>query len=261
MAESTVLQNPHQYDELKSQYASSYVIHKLLGQTYTIWCHNQNSGKWYNISSFKTMSQYWACMKAMLDRPRMVSNGMLFIMKGDVNPNWSNDDNIKGGRISWKLTKPEASECWENICSLFVSGEFDKIFGAYDCRGVSISPKKDSNIIKLWVNSLIPEDVMSSAVLPDYCIFKSSMMIFRSNEDALAISNSKKNATGYKPRSRNTLNSQYNTGNDNKSIPNNTKINDRIERPIVGRKWAPRTSSSPVESVSTYETSVELETT
>lgn len=197
-------------DITKTLNTSSFIMNRKLNHTYTIWCHNQNAATntphtitdanghetpittnrrintdpWYNVTSFSTVNQFWASVKAFLDRPRMISNGMLFIMRDGISPDWSNDVNINGGRISWKLDKPEAAACWENICCLLISGEFDKMFGEYSIHGISISPKKASNIIKLWLGKTVSDSVMSSIELPEKCIFKDKLMIFRANADS-----------------------------------------------------------------------------
>lgn len=247
---------------------SAYVVDKKLAHTYTMWCHNQNAATpnanisgadtaisnssrakhvnttaWYKVTSFSTINQYWACIKALLDRPRMVSNGMIFIMKDDIHPDWANTDNITGGRISWKLEKPEAASCWENLCCLFVSGEFESIFGQYETRGISISPKKASNIIKLWLGNVVSDEVVSGITLPDKCIFKDKLMIFRSNSESAAINTAnnhgKYHRVGYHSArvSRNNSVSSDATGIDTSGPTIGSTAHSTIsERPKIMRK-------------------------
>lgn len=253
---------------------TSYVMDKKLPYTYTIWCHNQNAARnpstnvdtessglvdtasgldsatvvmrngrqintsaWYRITSFSTVNHYWACVKALLDRPRMVSNGMLFIMRGDITPDWSDEANIAGGRISWKLNKPEASACWENLCCLLVSGAFEPAFGKYDIRGISISPKKDSNIIKLWLGKTISDTDLADTILPEQCIFREKLTIFRANADSAALLAG--NATSDCVSRRPYVNSRPRLGTANT------------------RKWAPsRKSASPTILTSSGESMV-----
>ena len=162
-----------------------YLMDKYLGNNYTLWCHDLNASKWHNTATFNTVNQYWACIKALNDRPRMVSNGMIFIMRDNANPDWSDSTNINGGRISWKLDKSETCLYWENIATMLVSGDFDKLFGDYGIHGVSVSPKKNSNIIKLWLEKLVPSTVIENITLPDHCLFKDKLKIFRANIDSV----------------------------------------------------------------------------
>lgn len=162
------------------------ITDNYLGHEYTLWCHDQNASKWHNAVTFNTVNQYWACIKSVLDRPRMVSNGMIFIMRDGINPDWSEGDNINGGRISWKLDKNETATCWENIATMLVAGDFDTLFGDYGVNGVSVSPKKNSNIIKLWLAKLVPDDIVKNTTLPPHCIFHDKLMIFRTNVASVA---------------------------------------------------------------------------
>lgn len=275
MTDSTIISSDLDIANMR-EFSPLFVMDRKLDHKYTVWCHNQNAARntssdgthneptrknintsaWYYVSSFTTVNQYWACIKALINRPRMVSNGMIFIMRDDIHPDWANTDNISGGRISWKLEKSEAESCWENLCCLFVSGEFESTFGKYETRGISISPKKASNIIKLWLGKVMSDDDVNDVKLPDQCIFKDKLMIFRSNADSAALvstnyaKNDVKN-TSYRSRHSSTgsnsdsvasisdLISKSHTSRTNDD-DNTNSTNDTISRfPRLGsnRKW------------------------
>ena len=79
---------------------------------------------------------------------------MFFLMKNDIFPKWEDINNIDGGTWSYRVTKKESDEVW-NIFSSSVIGmsitknEDDMKF----INGISISPKINNCIIKIWNNN------------------------------------------------------------------------------------------------------------
>ena len=76
-------------------------------------------------------------------------NGMFFCMKEDIFPNWEDPDNRNGGCLSFKIPSIKIIEEWNNLLlkcikSLILNDHYDEI------NGISISPKKEFNIIKIW---------------------------------------------------------------------------------------------------------------
>ena len=76
-------------------------------------------------------------------------NGMFFCMKEDIFPNWEDPDNRNGGCLSFKIPSIKIIEEWNNLLlkcikELILKDNNDEI------NGISISPKKEFNIIKIW---------------------------------------------------------------------------------------------------------------
>ena len=80
------------------------------------------------------------------------SRGMFFIMREHIMPRWEDENNKKGGCFSYKIMKPELDDKWFKIGSQ-VLGEVlsnDETF-AQNINGISISPKKNYYIIRIWL--------------------------------------------------------------------------------------------------------------
>ena len=92
-------------------------------------------------------------------------------MKEGIMPTWEDPQNIEGGCISIKLSLNEAVELWNKISVYLVSDSFDgKI------NGISISPKKNFNIIKIWVKEEIN---MNTYQLPKEFNLSNKIVLFR----------------------------------------------------------------------------------
>jgi hypothetical protein len=126
---------------------------KPLSSRYTCWFHNPNDTNWspnsyHEILNFATVEEFWTLHKAI--NPSMIENGMFFIVKEGILPIWEDQHNVDGGCISFKIEQSLAFREWENLLVNYISGNMDARI-----NGVSISPKKNFNIIKLWFNELI----------------------------------------------------------------------------------------------------------
>ena len=74
---------------------------------------------------------------------------MFFCMKKDIFPNWEDPDNRSGGCLSFKVSSTKIIEEWNQLLLKCISenildGQPEEI------NGISISPKKEFNIIKIW---------------------------------------------------------------------------------------------------------------
>ena len=126
---------------------------KPLSTRYTCWFHNPNDTNWepnsyHEILNFSTVEEFWTLHKAI--QPTMIEEGMFFIVKEGILPIWEDEHNINGGCISFKIEKRTAYAEWENLLIHYISGNMTD-----NINGVSISPKKNFNIIKLWFNEIV----------------------------------------------------------------------------------------------------------
>ncbi len=132
-------------------------IHELKNE-YTLWYHNQNDTNWsqdsyHQILTFTNLQEFW-----ILDYyigQQMIEDGMFFVMKGDVLPIWETNDNKDGGYISWKVDKKNSYTYWIETIGHMVTNSFEL---NESINGISISPKKNFNIIKLWFKTPIDLD-------------------------------------------------------------------------------------------------------
>ena len=96
---------------------------------------------------------------------------MFFCMKDGISPIWEDIANIDGGCISIKLQLNEAFILWNLLFTYFASNNIDE-----NINGISISPKKNFNIIKIWMKTKID---INTYKLPAVFNLDSKIVLFR----------------------------------------------------------------------------------
>ncbi|MBE18272.1 MAG: hypothetical protein CMH79_05875 [Nitrospinae bacterium] len=117
-----------------------------------LWFHSINNNKWdkgsyKKIHTIKNLYDYKIITEIF--KQNHYQNGMFFIMKSGVFPNWEDPTNRMGGCLSFKITSDRVIDEWNNILLKCIQERImdrnnDKV------TGISISPKKEFNIIKVW---------------------------------------------------------------------------------------------------------------
>lgn len=150
-----------------------------LPKTYNFYYHAPENNdysleSYIEILSFNTFEEFWMLDKFI--RKDMIENGMFFIMADPVLPIWEDEKNIRGGCVSWKVDRKNSYKLWIDTVGHFISqnlGEYtNKI------NGVSISPKKNSSIIKFWFSEEIDIENMN---LPASFLLANDKIIYKSH--------------------------------------------------------------------------------
>tara|TARA_B100000214_G_C23915658_1_gene603518 strand:- start:15 stop:494 length:480 start_codon:yes stop_codon:yes gene_type:complete len=123
-----------------------------LSSEWDLWYHSINNNKWDKGSYKKIYSITDLCdynIITQIFRQDHYQNGMFFIMKKGIFPNWEDPINRLGGCLSFKVRSINVIPEWNYMllhCILedLMREKNDKI------TGLSISPKKEFNIIKVW---------------------------------------------------------------------------------------------------------------
>ena len=102
---------------------------------------------------------------------------MLFVMRKGIAPMWEDPKNRNGGCFSYKVINKQVHEVWKNLfymlCgeSLCVEPELSK-----HINGITISPKKNFCIIKIWLDVSNYQDPNVINDIPNLsktgCLFK-----------------------------------------------------------------------------------------
>ena len=71
-------------------------------------------------------------------------------MKEDIFPNWEDPDNRNGGCLSFKIPSTNIISGWEELLLKCFTEKIISPEHADEINGISISPKKEFNIIKIW---------------------------------------------------------------------------------------------------------------
>ena len=121
---------------------------------WTLWYHSINDNNW-NIESYKKLLilQNLFDYKMIYDnfQKNYYTNGMFFLMKENIYPIWESPDNRLGGYISFKINSDNILNKWNDIIKYCICNEL-LIDNNDIINGISISPKKEFNIIKIWLN-------------------------------------------------------------------------------------------------------------
>lgn len=160
-------------------------LNRALNDTYTLWFHSSSDQDWsidsyHEIFNFNTVDEFWTLFMSINTHPKMITNGMFFVMKQGVKPIWEDPNNINGGCFTWKIEKDDVVASWENMCALLVSGALDML-SEYGINGVSISPKKTNNILKIWLSQNPAQTVIDNLQMPSVCVFKEAQRLYKSN--------------------------------------------------------------------------------
>lgn len=134
---------------------------KALAYTWVLWYHHINDDNWTEDSYTKlctvsTVEDYWKMMNTI----KTYVSGMFFFMKEDIFPRWEDINNIDGGYWTFRVTKKDSDQSWENILVATVGNTLTKDPEDMEMvNGISLSPKINNCIIKVWNNNSTKHDV------------------------------------------------------------------------------------------------------
>lgn len=127
-------------------------LNTTLAKSHTLYFHKQEETKW-NMASFTacppsaTVADFLKLTEAL--KIDTLSDGMFFFFRDPIPPLWENCNNIYGGCYSFKVVKRDAGKAFADYAIALM---MDRITTdpANIVNGISISPKKTHNIIKVW---------------------------------------------------------------------------------------------------------------
>ncbi len=147
-----------------------------LNEKWVLWAHLPHDTDWsmdsyISIMTVTYVEEIIALMHTLPDS--LLSTCMFFCMKEHIKPVWEDTFNKQGGCFSYKITQSIA-ECWRNVSYTMVGKTLSKDKGFQDAiNGISISPKKNFCILKVWMSSCFYQDATKITLLkPNGCIFK-----------------------------------------------------------------------------------------
>ena len=135
-------------------------IHKL-NSAWTLWLHLPHDTNW-DINSYKKIYTFSYLEEAIAlfnnIEDNLVLNCMLFIMREDIQPIWEDEKNKNGSCMSYKINNRLVYNIWKEM-SLFMIGEslINNIDVQKNINGLTVSPKKNFCIIKLWFSDGVDE--------------------------------------------------------------------------------------------------------
>jgi hypothetical protein len=107
----------------------------------------------------------------------VIKNCMLFVMKSGITPLWEDPKNRNGGCFSYKITNKYVATIWKTLFYLLAGSNLciKKEHNQY-INGITISPKKNFCIIKIWLCVAHLQDPSIITEIPNLtiqgCLFK-----------------------------------------------------------------------------------------
>ena len=128
----------------------------ILHSTWVLWYHDIKNTEWtldsyIKVAEFNTIEDFWKLYTYINNKPQLITNGMFFLMRENILPIWEDTSNINGGYWSFKISIHSITHAWNEI-SMALIGEniLKNRENMYTINGISISPKKNFCIIKIW---------------------------------------------------------------------------------------------------------------
>lgn len=156
MVESNNIINQEMNQEIQQEVNTETNFHTL-SDKWTLWAHLPHDTDW-SINSYKNIYTFNHVEKAIAlceTIPEiMIKNCMMFLMKGSIKPTWEDSQNKSGGSFSFKILNKNVFDIWKQLFYSLVGNTIskDKEYLKY-INGITISPKKNFCIIKIWMSS------------------------------------------------------------------------------------------------------------
>tara|TARA_B100002052_G_scaffold296048_1_gene323704 strand:- start:3287 stop:3778 length:492 start_codon:yes stop_codon:yes gene_type:complete len=130
---------------------------------WTFWYHSTKLNDWSKksyicLNKTNSAEHFWGTFK--LFTKQHFDKGIIFIMKEDVFPDWSDPANSNGGFISIKIDTRTDNIDFNNIVKIWIEhlisqSIMQKKINNMTLHGISISPKSGHWVLKLWLNEKI----------------------------------------------------------------------------------------------------------
>jgi len=128
-----------------------------LNTPWILWYHSIKDTTWTKSSykefyTFNNLYDYSLFIDII--EKNHLQNGMFFLMRGGIFPNWEDPDNSEGCCVSFKIPGETTKE---EFCRILLHCLTEDILKDPDTweelNGFSIAPKKEFNIAKLWMRN------------------------------------------------------------------------------------------------------------
>jgi len=89
----------------------------------------------------------------------VIKFSMWFVMRKGITPLWEDPKNACGGNFSYKVVNKNVFEVWKHMFYLLCGGSLcENPEHSKYLNGITISPKKNFCILKIWLNTTLYQD-------------------------------------------------------------------------------------------------------
>lgn len=155
--------------------------HHPLSCNWCLWAHLAHDTDWTStsyklISTFSTVEQAIAVTETLPEI--LVKNCMLFLMRENIKPVWEDERNRNGGCFQYKVMHKDVYRAWKELTYVTVGNTVcSQVAFVNKVTGITISPKKNFCIIKLWMGDCSNQNpavvtTTVAGIVATGCIFK-----------------------------------------------------------------------------------------
>ena len=150
-----------------------------LSDTWTVYSHLPYNNDW-TVDSYQTvfttdiLEQFIVFSELLSDV--IIKKCMLFIMKNDIQPMWEDDNNKNGGCFSYKIQNENVISVWKKLSYKLIGNSLLKPGIVNTISGITISPKRNFCIIKIWLQNCKHKD---SSIITNIDHMTSQQCIFK----------------------------------------------------------------------------------
>ena len=126
-----------------------------LSDNWNVWFHSPFENDW-SINSYKQIYSFSTLIDSIKIieniNPEIYQRYMIFFMKNDIKPIWEDENNKSGGCFSYKILSTNIYEYSKILIYLIIGNTLlDNEEILNNITGISISPKKNFCIFKIWI--------------------------------------------------------------------------------------------------------------
>ena len=154
--------------------------HSLIGK-WNLYYHLPHDKNW-DLSSYKLIMGNIDTVESVIALNQSLPENtvkycMLFAMRVGITPMWEDPKNRNGGCFSFKVINKQVYSVWKSLfCALCGETLFLNKANHKLVNGITVSPKKNFCIVKVWLQNCTIQDPNSMIAIPNLsiqgCLFK-----------------------------------------------------------------------------------------
>jgi Eukaryotic initiation factor 4E len=152
-----------------------------LAFAWNIYYHLPQDKNW-TMESYVPIYENICCLNSLITINEAISDNiikycMLFVMKKGITPMWEDKANRDGGCFSFKVINKVVPDVWRTLMYLVCGNSLTKNAAHMQLvNGITISPKKNFSIIKVWMRDCSLQDPEIMETIPNLiktgCVFR-----------------------------------------------------------------------------------------
>tara|TARA_E500000178_G_scaffold349191_1_gene405695 strand:- start:131 stop:640 length:510 start_codon:yes stop_codon:yes gene_type:complete len=138
-------------------------ISRKLNDNWNMYYHLPDDKQWdlesykYVASNINTLEEIISINEKIPEK--IVKHCMLFVMRKGITPMWEDKKNRLGGCFSYKVVNKLVFDVWKILCYSLCGETLCKdVSKSHLINGITISPKKNFCIIKIWLSDCSMQD-------------------------------------------------------------------------------------------------------